>query len=211
MRLRVRRGFSTNWRAASATGPALPWRQGVRCQPMKVDPAIVSIFAENVRADIIQRPAGLNLDPAIVQKIAHKVQVFKGMTHDCLISTLAMAERSPFKAGEVVFCEGDIGTTFHVLVVGEVVIEKDRGGVVVPLATLHPGECFGEMALVGNTLRSATVRAATDAVTMRFDRERVDAYTDSAHIIYRNIARILATRLDTSSELLADRMVRSAD
>jgi CRP/FNR family cyclic AMP-dependent transcriptional regulator len=44
---------------------------------------------------------------------------------------------------------------------------------------------------------------------MRFDRERVDAYPDSAHIIYRNIARVLSARLDVSSEMLADLVVRT--
>ena len=176
---------------------------------MKVDPAVVKIFAENVRAEIIVRPTGLNLDSAIVQKIANKVKVFQGMTHDCLMSTLAMAEHMPHKPGDVVFNEGDIGSSFHVLIAGEVVIEKARGDRVVTLAKLSAGECFGEMALVGNHLRSASVRATRDSATMRFDRERVDAYPDSAHIIYRNIARILATRLDTSSELLADLVLRT--
>jgi len=176
---------------------------------MKVDPAVVRIFAENVRADIIQRPAGLNLDAAIVQKIAAKVKVFQGMTHDCLMSTLAMAEHMPHKAGAVVFNEGDIGSSFHVLISGEMVVEKNRGERTVTLAKLTSGECFGEMALVGNHLRTASVRALRDSVTMRFDRERVDAYPDSAHIIYRNIARILATRLDVSSEMLADLVLRT--
>lgn len=178
---------------------------------MKVDPAVVQIFAENVRAEIIRRPPGLNLDAAIVQKIASKVQVFRGMTHDCLMSTLAMAEHMPVKAGEVVFNEGDIGSSFHVLIAGEVMIEKVRNGQVVPLARLGPGECFGEMALVGSPLRSASVRALRDSVSMRFDRERVDSYPDSAHIIYRNIARILSARLDTSSELLTELTLRSAE
>jgi CRP-like cAMP-binding protein len=178
---------------------------------MKVDPAVVKIFAENVRADIIQRPAGLNLDAAIVQKIANKVKIFQGMTHDCLMSTLAMAEHMPHKAGEVVFNEGDIGSSFHVLISGEIAIEKQRGDRVVTLAKLSAGECFGEMALVGNPLRTATVRALRDSVTMRFDRERVDAYADSARIIYRNIARVLAARLDVSSERLADLELRSSE
>ena len=180
-------------------------------QTMRVDPAVVKIFAENVRADIIQRPAGLNLDAAIVHKIANKVKVFQGMTHDCLMSTLAMAEHMPHKAGDVVFNEGDIGSSFHVLIAGEVVIEKNRGDRSVTLATLSAGECFGEMALVGGHLRSATVRATRDSVTMRFDRERVDAYSDSAHIIYRNIARILSARLDTSSEMLTDLVLRTGE
>jgi CRP-like cAMP-binding protein len=177
---------------------------------MKVDPAVVKIFAENVRAEIIQRPAGLNLDAAIVQKIAAKVTIFRGMTHDCLMSTLAMAEHLPHKAGDVVFNEGDIGSSFHVLISGEIVIEKQRGDRVVTLAKISAGDCFGEMALVGNPLRTATVRALRDSVTMRFDRERVDAYADSARIIYRNIARVLAARLDVSSERLADLELRSS-
>ncbi len=183
---------------------------GVRSKAMKVDPAVVKIFAENVRAEIIQRPAGLNLDAAIVQKIAAKVTIFRGMTHDCLMSTLAMAEHLPHKAGDVVFNEGDIGSSFHVLISGEIVIEKQRGDRVVTLAKISAGDCFGEMALVGNPLRTATVRALRDSVTMRFDRERVDAYADSARIIYRNIARVLAARLDVSSERLADLELRSS-
>ena len=70
---------------------------------MPVDPAVVKIFAENVRADVIVRPTGLNLDSALVQKIANRVKVFKGMTHDCLMSTLAMAENQSHKAGDIVF------------------------------------------------------------------------------------------------------------
>ncbi len=176
---------------------------------MRIDPAVVKIFAENVRAEIIHRPAGLNLDASIVQKIANKVKVFQGMTADCLMSTLAMAEHMPHKAGDIVFNEGDIGSSFHVLISGEVVIEKNRGDRTVSLANIVAGDCFGEMALVGNHLRSATVRALRDSVTMRFDRERVDAYPDSAHIIYRNIARVLSARLDISSERLADLVLRT--
>ena len=171
---------------------------------MKADPAIVQLVAENVRAEVLQRPAGLKLERAIVEKIAAKVQVFQGMEHDCLMRTLAMAEHMPFAPGEVVFHEGDIGTSFHVLIAGEVVVEKGREGGAVELARLHPGECFGEMALVRNRLRSATVRAFGAASTMRIDRERLDAYPDSARVVYRNIARILAGRLEESSELLAD-------
>ena len=178
---------------------------------MKIDPAVVKIFAENVRAEIIQRPAGLNLDVGIVQKIAAKVKVFKDMTPDCLMSTLAMAEHQPHKAGDIVFNEGDIGSSFHILIAGEVVVEKTKGNTVVTLAKLVAGECFGEMALVGGHVRSARVRALRDSITMRFDRERVDAYPDSAHIIYRNIARVLAARLDVSSEMLADLTVRVGD
>jgi len=178
---------------------------------MKIDPAVAKIFAENVRAEVIVRPAASNLDPALVQKIAGKVKVFQDMSSDCLSRTLALAERMPFAAGDVVFNEGDIGSAFHVLIAGEVVVEKKRGDTTVELARLSAGECLGEMALAGNHLRSATVRALHNSVTLRFDRERVDAYPESAHIIYRNIARVLSARLDTSSELLTEMTVRNSE
>lgn len=171
---------------------------------MKVDPAIVQIFAENVRAEVIVPVASNKLDPAIIEKIKQKVPIFSGMSSERLMTTLAVAEYFSVKAGEAVFNENDIGDSFFVLITGEVLVEKQRGDKTVELARLSAGHCFGEMALVGNHLRSATVRATRDAVTMRFYRELIDANPESAQVIYRNIARILANRLDESSELLAD-------
>lgn len=172
---------------------------------MKVDPAIIALAAENVRAEIISdKGPTLKLDPAIVQKIKEKVPVFAGMSLECLLRTLAVAEYYPVTADEVVFTEGDIGDSFFVVVAGEVRVEKQRNGRAVELARLGSGECFGEMALVGRHVRSATVRALNAVSTMRFYRERVDANPESAHLIYRNIARILAGRLDESSEMLAE-------
>ncbi len=171
---------------------------------MRIDPAIVQIFAENVRAEIIPRSTAPKLDAAIIEKIKQKVPIFAGMTPDCLMRTLAVAEYYAVKAGEVVFNETDIGDSFFVLVTGDVRVEKARNGKVIELARLSAGSCFGEMALVGCHVRSATVRATRDSVTMRFYRELVDSHPESALVIYRNMASILAGRLGESSVMLAD-------
>lgn len=173
---------------------------------MSIDPAIVQNIAERVRAEVLpQRSApALKLDPAIIQKIARKVPIFAGMTQDCLLDTLSTGEHFSIQTGEAVFREGDMGNSFYVLIAGDVVVEKQRQGRPVELARLGPGECFGEMALVGNDVRSATVRAISPLVAMRFYRELIDANAQSASIIYRNIARILAARLGESSMMLAD-------
>lgn len=175
----------------------------------KIDPAVVQIFAENVRAQVLPKPGTLKLDPQIVEKIAQRVPVFSGMSSDCLMMTLATAQNYPVKAGEPVFKEGDIGSAFYVVISGEVAVQKNRDGETVLLAKLGTGQCFGEMALVRNDVRTASVVALSDSVTMRFDRERIDAIPESAHIIYRNIARILSSRLDESSVMLADLVVQN--
>jgi CRP-like cAMP-binding protein len=174
---------------------------------MGIDPAIVQNIAQRVRAEVLPRtqsaPA-LKLDPAIIQKIAQKVPIFAGMSQADLLATLATGEHFTVGTGETVFREGDMGNSFYVLIAGEVVVEKLRDGRPVELTRLGSGECFGEMALVGNDVRSATVRALVQVVAMRFYRELVDSNPESASAIYRNIARILAARLGESSLRLAD-------
>jgi len=173
---------------------------------MGINPAIVQNIAERVRAEVLPQRAApaLKLDPAIIQKIAQKVPIFAGMSQPCLLDTLATGEHFTVQAGEAVFREGDMGNSFYVLIAGDVVVEKMRDGKPVELTRLGPGECFGEMALVGNDVRSATVRATGPLVAMRFYRELIDANPESASAIYRNIARILAGRLGESSLMLAD-------
>lgn len=174
---------------------------------MAIDPVIVQHAAERVRAEVLPKTApapALKLDAAIVQKIAQRVPIFAGMSQPALLATLATAEHFQLAAGQAVFQEGDLGNSFYVLIAGTVAVEKRREGRAVELKRLGPGECFGEMALVGNEVRSATVRALEDVVAMRFYRELIDGHAEAASFIYRNIARILAARLGESSLALAD-------
>jgi CRP/FNR family transcriptional regulator, cyclic AMP receptor protein len=172
---------------------------------MAIDPAVVHNIAEKVKAEVLTpRPvAPVRLDPSLVQKIAQKVPIFAGMTPSCLLATLATGEHFTIDAGVAVFHEGDLGNSFYVVLAGDVVVEKRRGDRTVELARLGPGECFGEMALVGNDVRSATVRAVDSLVAMRFYRDLIDNQPESASAIYRNIARVLAARLGESSTALA--------
>lgn len=169
-----------------------------------IDPAIAQNSVENLRAQPLVRPPGRKLDPALVRKIAQRVMVFAGIDESALQTLLARAEHYPLKAGQTVFEEGEIGSAFYVVLSGQVGVHKERLGRVVELARLGPGECFGEMALVRNDIRSASVVALEDTLAVRLDRALLDADPLSAHYIYRNIARVLAARLDLSSVQLAE-------
>jgi len=180
----------------------------------RIDPDVAYLFAQNVGAKYIKEPIppappkpaapALKLDAAIVKKIADSVAIFAGMPHESLLRTLDIAELRQLKSGTAVFHEGDVGKSFFVVIVGAVAVQKMRDGQPVVLATLGVGECFGEMALVRDEVRSATVVAARDSVALCFEREGIDANPQSAHLIYKNIAAILARRLDDRTVMLAD-------
>ncbi|NVO05771.1 MAG: cyclic nucleotide-binding domain-containing protein, partial [Rhodoferax sp.] len=150
----------------------------------------------------------LRLDPAIVKKIAERVAIFSHMPQDALLATLALGEVRPFKAGEVLFREKEMGTSFYVVIVGAVNVQKARDGQSLVVASLGVGECFGEMALVRDDLRTASVVAQTDCVTLCFERAKIDAYASISALVYKNIAGVLARRLDERNISFTDLMVK---
>ncbi len=104
--------------------------------------------------------------------------------------------RLHFAAGETIFHEGDLGDFFYVIINGEVeAIHIESDGTETVLNRLGQGECFGEMALVSNAPRNATIRTITpvDVVTM----ERTDFTTLYAYLpeLKQNVEQIIADKL----------------
>jgi NADH dehydrogenase len=75
-----------------------------------------------------------------------------------------------FEPGQIVFSQGDLGDRVYIVLSGaaEVVRSAEDGSAPVRLATLAPGDWFGEMALLNETTRGATVRCleAMDALSL---------------------------------------------
>ena len=84
--------------------------------------------------------------------------------------------REYFEPGQAVFQEGDRGDWLYVVTDGEVeVLKRNGGGTATSLRRLGPGECFGEIALVSDRPRTATVRAVTATNVLAVDREAFQA------------------------------------
>ena len=100
--------------------------------------------------------------------------------------------RRRLPAGAVVFRQGDAGDTFYFVDEGEAEVIGD-GGVV---ATVAHGDSFGEIALLHDVPRTATVRARTDLSVLEIERheflDAVSGYRSSSDAASAVVARHLA-------------------
>jgi small-conductance mechanosensitive channel/CRP-like cAMP-binding protein len=100
-----------------------------------------------------------------------------------------------YAAGEVAIHQGDAGDSFYIIKKGsvEVIVGKAEGeGVVV--ATLGPGNFFGEMSLLTGATRTATIRVKEDAEFVVIDRESFRDTLVHNPSIAESLSRILAER-----------------
>jgi CRP-like cAMP-binding protein len=114
-----------------------------------------------------------------------------------------------FPTGTVLFQEGESGEEMYVIQAGRVQLTRQVRGSEVHLATLPPGEFFGEMAILNRRPRTATATVIDDAQLLVIDARTFEAMVrGNAEIAVRFIKK-LAARLEQSNAqvevlLLAD-------
>jgi len=89
----------------------------------------------------------------VLKKIAF-LEHLKVNELDELIKAL---DKRPFQTGEVIIKQNDIGETFYILASGSVGVYKEKWLSKKKIATLASNDIFGEMALIDNVKRTATV------------------------------------------------------
>ena len=114
------------------------------------------------------------------------------------------SERLTYPEQEVLFEQGDIGDSAYIIIGGEadVIINTPGGGLVV--ATLKQNEIVGEIAILCDVPRTATVRAKTDLTTLRINKELFFSLIVEFPEIAVEIMRELAHRLDRTTTRLRE-------
>lgn len=82
-----------------------------------------------------------------------------------------ISRRIIFEKGETVLREGDPGDDAFIICQGKARVFKNIRGNLIQINTLGQGDFFGEMAIIGNCPRTATVVAETDLVVMRIPKD----------------------------------------
>ena len=102
-----------------------------------------------------------------------RVPLFAHLSIDQLEAVNRMLTESEFQAGEFIVREGEAGSELFVLIEGEVqVLKRQAAGSDRLLSTLRPVAWFGEIAILDDSPRSASVVASSDARLLALRGER---------------------------------------
>ncbi len=101
-----------------------------------------------------------------------------------------------YKAGTVLFREGEEGDNMYIIQSGRVQITRRVGGQDAVLAVLPAGEFFGEMSIINNRPRSATAMVLEDSVLLEIDGRTFEAMIRGNSEIAVRMVKKLADRLE---------------
>lgn len=97
--------------------------------------------------------------------------VFRDLSPQQVVALAARMETVEVAPGTVVVRQGGRAETFYIIVGGELEVSREDDGVSRTLAILRKGQFFGEMAILRDLPRTATVRATTQATLLAMGRE----------------------------------------
>jgi CRP/FNR family cyclic AMP-dependent transcriptional regulator len=107
-----------------------------------------------------------------------------------------------FSDGEVIISEGITSNNAYIVLRGKVRVTKKLARKTLVISTLKEGDIFGEMGLITNAPRSASVSALGDVEVGFIDKEKFDELLDTLPSDVRVIISALVYRLRNTSDML---------
>ena len=99
-----------------------------------------------------------------------------------------------FGRGEKVIRQGSEGSSMFVIVHGDVDVVIHANGTDTTVATLHPGEAFGEMCMLTGEKRTATILAKTDCELWEIERAHLQPLIQENQALAERLSELLARR-----------------
>ena len=97
--------------------------------------------------------------------------------------------------GSVLFREGDQGDCAYVIEEGKILVYLERDGEEVPISLLKKGEIFGEMSLIDNLPRSASVKAIEDCVLAVITKDQLLERFNTSDSLVQLLLKVMMNRV----------------
>ena len=131
-----------------------------------------------------------------------KSPLFQGLSDEELTRLMDMGEPVSLRAGEVLIKQGDLGDSAYVVISGEFEIQKQAGQSLIKIDVRNPGDVVGEMALLSQGPRNASVIAKTDSETLRIPKESFEKLLSSSTTASLAVLHWVMARLTQNESLL---------
>ena len=132
-----------------------------------------------------------------IEESLQRIPFFRGLPPDVVSAISAKLHHVHYKHGEVVFVEESLGDSLFLIESGQVRISTGSGPDQKIISYLGPGNFFGEMALLLNQRRSATVTVVIDADFWVLRKVDLDELLKEHPTIAIHLSRELSRRLTT--------------
>ncbi len=143
------------------------------------------------------------------RSILRTVYFFRGLSDADIDALAARCAEDRFAAGEIVFREGATGDRFYIVTGGEVEVWKDYDRETRDLLAVHgQGHLFGEMALVDDLPRSATVRARDNTTVLFLSREDFTEVVRTEASVALSILKSLSAMVRSSNDSFVASLAR---
>jgi hypothetical protein len=217
------RGFSAKCTAFATASPALLRPQlphlGGGVAPKEIfspDSRTVTrhdalAAARRLERDLFPMDTSMSIPPAEIRmKLRDKI-LFADFSDTELDEFIALCDVESHSPGELIVKQDDRGDCMYILFSGQGKVVHHKEGHRIDLAVLHPGDFFGEIALVDAGPRSADVIAIEPSVLLKITHAAISAlavvYPNAAFKFLIAIGRIMVNRLRKSNERYIDSLL----
>ena len=137
-------------------------------------------------------------------ELLRRIPLFAGIEPSKLKLLAFTSEVVTYRVGQVLFRQGDVGDAAYVIIEGkaQVTIATESGQI--PVANFKDGDFLGEIAILCDTPRTATITASSDLKTLRIRKEPFFQLLRQFPEIAIEMTRVLAERLTRTTAQLVD-------
>jgi CRP/FNR family transcriptional regulator, cyclic AMP receptor protein len=133
-----------------------------------------------------------------------RVSMFEDLDQRSLEAIANAAVEQHYETGQEVVRQGDTGVGAFIIRSGKVDVIQERNGKEIKLATLGAGDVFGEMALLDEFPRSATVRAVEPTTALGIQRWHFRGILESHPQIALALLPMLTRRIRNAEHMLPE-------
>ena len=125
-----------------------------------------------------------------------RVPIFSSCTPEEVAAITGVAQEGFFQAGQIIVTQGTPGQAFYLVIAGRVEILRDGKS----LGAFGPGDFFGEMSLLDQAPRSATIRALDQTQCLMLSSWDFRALLERHPSIAIKLLEVLSRRLRMADE-----------